>query len=71
MQAPYQQVVELLDRFEAMIRSELGFPSDMEFVVFNFIVLQSSAFQAAITDRGLIDTYSRKVVPLFNRVTKS
>jgi adenine deaminase len=63
-QAPYEEVVEKLDRFETVIRSELGFPDDMEFIVFNFIALQSSPFQAAITDRGLIDTYSRRVVPV-------
>jgi adenine deaminase len=70
-QAPYEKVVEQLDRFETAIRSELGFPGDMEFVVFNFIVLQSSPFQAAITDRGLIDVYSQKVVSLFERTIKS
>jgi adenine deaminase len=69
--APYPEVVAELDQFEEAIQSQLGFPSDWEFVVFNFIVLQSSPFQAAITDRGLVDTNSRKVVPLFNRVTKS
>ncbi len=63
-EAPYEQVVEKLDRFETVIRSDFGFPDDVEFVVFNFLVLQSSPFEAAITDRGLIDTYSQRVVPL-------
>ncbi len=69
-QAPYAEVAERMDHFEATIRSELGFPSDMEFVVFNFIVLQSSPFQVAITDRGLIDTYAREIAPLFLGMTR-
>jgi len=68
---PYQQVVAELDRFEAAIRAQLGFPTEMEFVVFNFIVLQSTPFQAAITDRGLIDTYSQSIVPLLKRGDKN
>ncbi len=63
-EAPYEEVVEKLDRFEHIIRSQFGFAQDVEFVVFNFLVLQSSPFQAAITDRGLIDTYSQSIVPL-------
>ena len=69
--APYQEVVAELDQFEKAIRSQLGFPSEMEFVVFNFIVLQSTPFQAAITDRGLIDTYSQSIVPLLNNGHKN
>jgi adenine deaminase len=61
---PYEEIVTKLDNFEEVIRSGLGFPSDIEFVVFNFLALQSSPFQAAITDRGLIDTYARQVLPL-------
>jgi len=62
-QAPYQEVVEMIDHFEEIIRGELGFP-EVTFLVFNFIVLQSTPFKAAITDRGLIDVDSQQVVPL-------
>jgi adenine deaminase len=62
-QAPYQEVVKKLDEFEEAIRSKLGFP-EVTFLVFNFIVLQSTPFKAAITDRGLIDVDGQKVVPL-------
>ncbi len=63
-EAPYETVVAQLDRFESVIRSQFGFPDEVEFIVFNFLVLQSSPHRAAITDRGLIDIYSRSVVPL-------
>ncbi len=62
-QAPYQEVVEMIDHFEEIIRGELGFP-EVTFLVFNFIVLQSTPFKAAITDRGLIDVDGQQVVPL-------
>ncbi len=62
-EAPYEEVVAKVDDFEEVIHRRMGFPEDVEFVVFNFIVLQSSPFQAAITDRGLIDVYARAVVP--------
>lgn len=68
---PCRQVVAEPDRFEKAICSQLGFPSEMELVVGDIIVLQSTPFQAAITDRGLTDTRSCKVVPSFSRVTKS
>lgn len=63
-EAPYEEVVAKLDRFEALIRQDFGFADDVEFVVFNFLVLQSSPFEAAITDRGLIDTYAQAIVPV-------
>ena len=53
-----------LEEFERTIRSQLGFNSDIEIVVFNFIALQSSPFQGAITDKGLIDVYAQKIIPL-------
>jgi adenine deaminase len=62
-QAPFQEVVDMIDHFEEIIRADLGFP-EVTFLVFNFIVLQSTPFKAAITDRGLIDVDGQKVVPL-------
>lgn len=67
-QAPYQEVVQQIDHFEQQIRSELGFP-EVSFIVFNFIVLQSTPFKAAITDRGLIDVDGQRVVPLIRSAT--
>jgi adenine deaminase len=63
-EAPFEEVVEKLDHFEQHIKSEYGFNEEVDFIVFNFIVLQSTPFEAAITDRGLIDVKSLSIVPL-------
>jgi len=63
-EAPYEEVADQLDKFAEVIRDRLDFASDIEFGVLNFISLQSSPHIAAITDRGLIDTYSSSILPL-------
>jgi adenine deaminase len=63
-EAPFEEVADKLDHFEHHIKSEYGFNEEMSFIVFNFIVLQCTPFEAAITDRGLIDVESQSIVPL-------
>ena len=63
-EAPYEAVIEKLGHFETTIRSELGFPEDMMFLMITAFVFQGTPFLTAITDVGLIDTYSQTILPL-------
>jgi adenine deaminase len=61
---PYEKVIEKLGHFEATIRNELGFPEDMMFLMITAFVFQGTPFLTAITDVGLVDTYSQTIQPL-------
>jgi adenine deaminase len=63
-EAPYEAVIEKLGHFETTIRTELGFPEDMMFLMITAFVFQGTPFQTAITDVGIIDTYSQTILPL-------
>ncbi len=63
-EAPDEAVVEKLGHFEATIRSEMGFPEDMMFLLITAFVFQGTPFLTAITDVGLIDTYTQEILPL-------
>jgi adenine deaminase len=63
-ETPYEAVIEKLGHFETVIRSELGFPEDMMFLMITAFVFQGTPFQTAITDVGIIDTYSQTILPL-------
>jgi adenine deaminase len=64
-EAPYEQVVEKLERFEAVCREELGFPKEMMFLMITAFVFEGTPFGVAITDKGLVDGYQQKILPLF------
>ncbi|MCJ7706673.1 MAG: amidohydrolase family protein [Anaerolineales bacterium] len=64
-EAPYEQVVEKLDRFEAVCRDELGFPKDMMFLMITAFVFEGTPFGVAITDKGLVDGYEQRILPFF------
>ena len=70
-EAPYEAVVEKLGHFEATIRSELGFPEDMMFLLITAFVFQGTPFLTAITDVGLIDTYTQEILPLVVSTSES
>jgi adenine deaminase len=63
-EAPYEEVVAKLEHFEATIRQELGFPEEMMFLMITAFVFQGTPFMTAITDVGLVDTYSQSILPL-------
>jgi adenine deaminase len=63
-EAPYEEVIGKLEHFETTIRSELGFPQEMMFLMITAFVFQGTPFLTAITDVGLIDTYTQTIQPL-------
>ena len=64
-EAPYEEVVAKLERFEAACRDELGFPKEMMFLMITAFVFEGTPFGVAITDKGLVDGYQQKILPLF------
>ena len=70
-ETPYEKVIEKLGHFEEVIRSELGFPEDMMFLMITAFVFQGTPFQTAITDVGIIDTYSQTILPLIVSTTQA
>jgi adenine deaminase len=63
-EAPYEEVVEKLEAFEAVCRDELGFPKEMMFLMITAFVFEGTPFGVAITDKGLVDGYKQEIVPL-------
>jgi adenine deaminase len=63
-EAPYEEVVEKLEAFEAVCRDELGFPKEMMFLMITAFVFEGTPFGVAITDMGLVDGYKQEIVPL-------
>src|SRR3972149_4964757 len=64
-EAPYEQVAENLERFEAVCRQDLGFPENMMFLMITAFVFEGTPFGVAITDKGLVDGYQQKILPFF------
>ncbi|MCJ7568369.1 MAG: amidohydrolase family protein [Anaerolineales bacterium] len=64
-EAPYEQVVDQLNLFESICREELGFPENIMFLMITAFVFEGTPFGIAITDKGLVDGYEQKIIPLF------